>query len=261
MKLGIMQPYFFPYLGHFALIAAVDEWVVFDIPQYTRKSWINRNRVLHPDCRLAVHFDSARQFIDPYQNIRRANRQYPRPETLRFGQGLTLSEACTVLQRSLRNNSQCIRCSARPESGGTQYRGASFSVPVFGFAVSLPALYRTYLRFSAAASSRRLGPVDRGSAWRGHVYQSHWRAQVVRPVRVCEGRRDIAVSRLYPVRYETPGYKFESNLSILDVMMWNEPDAIVRAIRDQSSVTSLGEEGESRLRPTSCLDLVGPLYS
>src|ERR1700681_4138869 len=49
MKLGIMQPYFFPYLGHFALIAAVDLWVVFDITQYTRKSWINRNRVLHPD--------------------------------------------------------------------------------------------------------------------------------------------------------------------------------------------------------------------
>jgi hypothetical protein len=36
MKLGIMQPYFFPYLGHFALIAAVDEWVVFDVTQYTR---------------------------------------------------------------------------------------------------------------------------------------------------------------------------------------------------------------------------------
>ena len=49
MKLGIMQPYFFPYLGHFALIAAVDEWIVFNVTQYTRKSWINRNRVLHPD--------------------------------------------------------------------------------------------------------------------------------------------------------------------------------------------------------------------
>ena len=30
MKIGIMQPYFFPYLGHFALIDAVDKWVVFD---------------------------------------------------------------------------------------------------------------------------------------------------------------------------------------------------------------------------------------
>jgi len=44
-----MQPYFFPYLGHFTLIAAVDEWVVFDITQYTPKTWMNRNRILHPN--------------------------------------------------------------------------------------------------------------------------------------------------------------------------------------------------------------------
>jgi hypothetical protein len=48
MRLGIMQPYFFPYPGHFSLIAHCDEWVVFDITQYTPKSWMNRNRVLHP---------------------------------------------------------------------------------------------------------------------------------------------------------------------------------------------------------------------
>ena len=45
-KLAIMQPYFFPYLGYFSLIHAVDHWVVFDTPQYIRKGWVNRNRVL-----------------------------------------------------------------------------------------------------------------------------------------------------------------------------------------------------------------------
>lgn len=49
MRLGIMQPYFFPYPGHFALIAHCDEWVVFDITQYTPKTWMNRNQVLHPN--------------------------------------------------------------------------------------------------------------------------------------------------------------------------------------------------------------------
>lgn len=44
-----MQPYFFPYLGHFALIAQTDHWVVFDVSQYTPKSWMTRNRVFHPD--------------------------------------------------------------------------------------------------------------------------------------------------------------------------------------------------------------------
>jgi len=48
-SVGIMQPYFFPHLAHFALIAHTDAWVVFDITQYTPKTWMNRNRVLHPN--------------------------------------------------------------------------------------------------------------------------------------------------------------------------------------------------------------------
>ena len=30
MKLGIMQPYFFPYLGYFQLISAVDLFLILD---------------------------------------------------------------------------------------------------------------------------------------------------------------------------------------------------------------------------------------
>jgi hypothetical protein len=41
-----MQPYFFPYLGYFGLIANTERWIVFDAVQYIRKGWMNRNRVL-----------------------------------------------------------------------------------------------------------------------------------------------------------------------------------------------------------------------
>lgn len=49
MKVGIMQPYVFPYIGYFQLINYVDKWVVFDDTQYISKGWVNRNRILHPD--------------------------------------------------------------------------------------------------------------------------------------------------------------------------------------------------------------------
>ena len=48
MKLGIMQPYFFPYLGYFALIKYTDKWIVFDNVQYIERGWINRNRIINP---------------------------------------------------------------------------------------------------------------------------------------------------------------------------------------------------------------------
>lgn len=41
-----MQPYFFPYIGYFQLINAVDEFVLYDNIEYTKKGWINRNRIL-----------------------------------------------------------------------------------------------------------------------------------------------------------------------------------------------------------------------
>jgi len=46
MRLAIMQPYFFPYIGYFQLIAAVDQFIVYDNIKYTKKGWINRNRML-----------------------------------------------------------------------------------------------------------------------------------------------------------------------------------------------------------------------
>ena len=46
MKLAIMQPYFFPYLGYFQLIHAVDTFVVYDDVNFIKGGWINRNYIL-----------------------------------------------------------------------------------------------------------------------------------------------------------------------------------------------------------------------
>lgn len=46
MRLGIMQPYFLPYIGYWQLINSVDVFVIYDNIQYTKKGWINRNRYL-----------------------------------------------------------------------------------------------------------------------------------------------------------------------------------------------------------------------
>lgn len=46
MKLAIMQPYFLPYVGYFQLISAVDIFIVYDNIKFTKKGWINRNRML-----------------------------------------------------------------------------------------------------------------------------------------------------------------------------------------------------------------------
>jgi hypothetical protein len=45
-KIAVMQPYVFPYLGYFQLIASVDTFVFFDDVNYINKGWVNRNNIL-----------------------------------------------------------------------------------------------------------------------------------------------------------------------------------------------------------------------
>lgn len=46
MKLGIMQPYFLPYIGYWQLLNAVDKYVIYDDVNFIKGGWINRNNIL-----------------------------------------------------------------------------------------------------------------------------------------------------------------------------------------------------------------------
>ena len=46
MKIAIMQPYLFPYIGYFQLINAVDKFIIYDDVTYIKQGWINRNNIL-----------------------------------------------------------------------------------------------------------------------------------------------------------------------------------------------------------------------
>ena len=46
MKIGIMQPYVFPYIGYYQLVSAVDNFVFLDDVNYIKRGWINRNNII-----------------------------------------------------------------------------------------------------------------------------------------------------------------------------------------------------------------------
>lgn len=66
MKIAIMQPYFMPYIGYFQLINSVDKFVVYDQIQYTKKGWINRNRILdrQQDSYLSIPLQNASDYLN-----------------------------------------------------------------------------------------------------------------------------------------------------------------------------------------------------
>jgi hypothetical protein len=107
MKLGIMQPYFLPYIGYWQLINSVDEFVIYDNIKYTKKGWINRNRILCngkdeyitiPLKKDSDYLDVKDRYIayswdDEKNKILNKIRQYYK-KSPQFSQGYTLFETC-----------------------------------------------------------------------------------------------------------------------------------------------------------------------
>lgn len=79
-----MQPYFLPYLGYFQLISAVDIFVVYDNIKYTKKGWINRNRILMngKDALFTIPIASSSDYLDVNQKFLAADYDEEKAHTL-----------------------------------------------------------------------------------------------------------------------------------------------------------------------------------
>ena len=64
MKLAIMQPYLFPYIGYWQLINAVDKFVIYDDVNFIKQGWINRNDIIGDETsyRLSMQLIGASSF-------------------------------------------------------------------------------------------------------------------------------------------------------------------------------------------------------
>ena len=73
MNIAIMQPYAFPYIGYFKLIASVDEFIFLDNVSFIKKGFINRNSVLLDGeshrFTLPVSRQSQNKFINEHEYV------------------------------------------------------------------------------------------------------------------------------------------------------------------------------------------------
>ncbi len=70
-KLAAVQSSYIPWKGYFDLIHAVDEFVLFDDVQYTRRDWRNRNRIKTRDgpLWLTIPVHAKRNYLTPIKDI------------------------------------------------------------------------------------------------------------------------------------------------------------------------------------------------
>jgi hypothetical protein len=236
MRLGIMQPYFFPYPGHFALIAHIDQWLVFDITQYTHKSWMSRNRILHPQRGMN------------YVSVALANASIAvRTHEVRIldlpGTRQTVLGKLSHYRSSAPYYPQVIALVARAFEGLADDRLVSLntaSLEVVCDYLGLPFEYRICSKLNlelpdnltaglwAPTLSAQLGATEYLNPIGGHhlFHQDDFAAHGVQ----------LKLLDFAPLEYKTGPYLFEPHLSILDALMWLSPEHIRKALHTHSQI-------------------------
>jgi len=232
MRLGIMQPYFFPYLGYFDLINCTDTWIVFDTPQYIRHGWINRNRILHPieswQYIVAPIKKTRRKEVianilikdqtDWKQKILRQLRHYKKSARY-FYETIRLVEDCLAIEEK---NISMLNTAILDKV--CEYLDIPFEHDIF------------------SEMNLTIGPIDGPGDWALRISEALQASEYVNP----PGGREIfnikkfeecgiklTIRDIEPLIYGCAKYQFEPGLSIVDVLMWNTPSQVKLYLDEQ----------------------------
>jgi hypothetical protein len=232
MKLGIMQPYFFPYFGHFALIAAVDEWIVFDVTQYTPKTWMNRNRILHPK--------EGWQYVSvPLHNgsisIRTHEAALLDPaaaETALIGklsafrkQAPFHGRVVDLVRQTYAKRKDDTLCAVNVSGlrAVCEYLGVPFAYRICS---------ELNLAFPEQMNAGAWAPfICEALGASGYVNPAGGRA-LFDPSQFARIGVQLSFAEVAEFAYEPGPYRYEPHLSILDVLLWNEPERVAAALRE-----------------------------
>lgn len=240
MRVGIMQPYFFPYLGHFALIAQTDVWVVFDITQYTPKSFMTRNDVLKLNGgrqRVGVDLKNGSIHIKTHE-ARLMSRSKARQQLMgaisHYKRKAPYFQAvCDVVEATFEE----LERSAEPDSlVNLNTAGLGQVCAYLGLAFDCRVASQMDMKLPETMGAGDWAPTIAKQVGASTYLNPIGGRALFNPEQFRQMGVNLEFLDFKALTYATPGYAFEPNLSILDVMMWNSPQAIEAHLKAQNRV-------------------------
>jgi len=231
MTLGIMQPYFMPYIGYWQLLAAVDVFVVYDNIQYTKKGWINRNRFLQngSDSVFTIPVQKGSDYLDVVQRsvsgefdaeklLDRLEASYRKAPCFRS----VFPFVASILRDEERNLFAYIDRSIRKTA-----RFLNISTPIIVSSTvncdhTLRGERRVIAICEALGATRYVNPIGGQELYSQSTFAAHG--------------VDLKFIKPRPITYPQFGGAFVSNLSIIDVMMFNPQEMICAMLREYDFV-------------------------
>lgn len=224
MICGIMQPYFFPYFGYFEHIWRCDKWVVFDLTQYTPKSYMTRNSILHP--------------VAGSQYIKIDVKKTHREDKISSVRLLSPGESEKRILNQIRHYKKRAPYYEQVVNLIQNGMESAKSDSLVDMNISVLTAVCEYLTIPfkpiiASKADYQLPPITHPGQWALEIARLENADIYLNP----PGGKPIFIPREfsdYNIKlgfapspdfiYATPGYIFERKLSIIDVLMWNSPE-------------------------------------
>ena len=235
MKAAIMQPYFLPYIGYYQLICAVDVFVVYDNIKYTKKGWINRNRMLvegrEHTFTLPLKADADDLHVCERELAPSFDRQKLRQRIASaYARAPFFADTMPVVERILAYPGTNLFAFVRHSLSETcTYLGidtpmlVSSAVPVDH---GLRGQERVIAIAKAVGATTYVNPIGGTELYAEDVFR--------------ERGLSLTFLRSKPVSYRHGAAKFVPWLSILDVLMWNSPDQRRQLLEDAYELLAPG---------------------
>lgn len=222
MKMAVMQPYLFPYLGYFQLMHGVDQFILLDDVPYSRTGWSNRNRLLGKNG--AFRFTFAVQKSPRGTKISEIQLDNKSSSIRRFMKSIDLTYAHAPQYSNVKNVIlEAISCNSDRFSDFTAH-----SIQVISSYLGLETQIQ---RASASQYPAVSGAEEK-------ILSICTREKATEYLNSSNGERLYTKSRFHdagvglnflthiPKPYHQWGLEFQSHLSIIDVLMHNDRDAL-----------------------------------
>ena len=216
-----MQPYFMPYIGYWQLIAAVDAFVVYDNIKYTKKGWINRNRLFKNgnEATFSLPLRKDSDFLDVNQRF--LADSFDREDLLnRFWEAYRkapeFSSVMPLLEGIIRN----------PASNLFEYIFASIKSVCEFLGIQTPLVVSSNIDCDhSLKSAQRVQAICKTLGAETYVNPVGGMELYSKEDFAARGI-DLKFLKVLPFEYPQGGNAFVPWLSILDILMWNGKESI-----------------------------------
>lgn len=225
-----MQPYFFPYLGYFQLIDSVDSFVFYDDVNYITNGWINRNRILinsQPSyITLQTQKASSNKLINEVE-IGGNRRKILKTLTLSYKKAPFFESVFPLLEACLNSSETMI--------SGVAIHSVKLVSKYLDLTTQFAASGTHYTQTKGLERADRLIEITKQN--NGNHYINMLGGMGLYDKRYFLDN-DIRLDFLQPslTQYKQFNDSFVAGLSIIDVLMFNDIDAIRRMLRRYSLV-------------------------